>query len=219
MVLIIFCHPDPRKKSHSHKILKHVGKALKSRRRKYEVLDLYKKDFECVFTENEYCWMKNRIRKTEADVKKVQKKISAADTLIFIYPTWWYNMPAELKGFMDRVFVPGFAYRFFRVNKIMLFGAWLLSWIPGVRYLMQPYSVTGLLKGKKSVIFRTYGGPALGKRIFGNTHTVLENVILRFCGITDITIHELYNIDKSNIYTQEYEDQYMAKVKQICKSI
>ena len=127
MILIIFCHPDPRKKSHSHKILEEVETTLKKRRKKYEVLDLYKKEFECVFNETEYCRMKDRIRETEQDVQKIQQKITESNTLIFIYPVWWYNMPAVLKGFMDRVFVPGFAYRFFRVNKIMLFGAWLLS--------------------------------------------------------------------------------------------
>jgi NAD(P)H dehydrogenase (quinone) len=30
-----------------------------------------------------------------------------ADSLIFVYPTWWFNMPAMLKGFFDRTFVPG----------------------------------------------------------------------------------------------------------------
>lgn len=212
--LIIFCHPDPKKKSRSHKILARVEKALKSKKKKYEVLDLYKKEFDCVFMESEYCRMKERDKTQEADVKKTQELVSKADTLIFIYPVWWYNMPAQLKGFMDRVFTPPFAYRFFRVNSIMLFGAWLLSWVPGIRYLMQPYSATGNLKGKKALIFRTYGGPKLGKRVFGNLPSSLENAILRFCGITNIKIHELFNCDKA-VYTQEYEDQYLEKVEKL----
>ncbi|MEO1238407.1 MAG: NAD(P)H-dependent oxidoreductase, partial [Pseudomonadota bacterium] len=32
------------------------------------------------------------------------------DTLIFIYPTWWYGLPAMLKGWLDRVMVPGVAF-------------------------------------------------------------------------------------------------------------
>lgn len=215
MTLIIFCHPDPRKKSHSHKILKTVEESLKKQQKKYEVLDLYNSQFECVFSDTEYCKMKDRIRETEEDVKILQEKISKAETLVFIYPVWWYNMPAALKGFMDRVFSNGFAYRFFKVNSVMLFGAWLFSWIPGIRYFMQPYSATGFLKGKKAIIFRTYGGPALGRRVFGNAaHKVLEQNILRFCGITNIKVHELYNCDKST-YTQAYEDKYLQKAAKI----
>lgn len=32
------------------------------------------------------------------------------DTLIFIYPTWWYGLPAMLKGWLDRAFLPGVAF-------------------------------------------------------------------------------------------------------------
>ena len=47
----------------------------------------------------------------EPDLLKAKEKILWADHLVFIYPTWWGNMPALLKGFLDRVFVPGFAFR------------------------------------------------------------------------------------------------------------
>ncbi len=214
MNLIIFCHPDEKKQSHAHKILKTVKKSLEKNDQKYQVIDLYEEEFEGYFLDKEYCNMKNRVKECESDVKAAQTKITEADRLIFIYPVWWYNMPARLKGFMDRVFSNGFAYNFFPVNKAMLLVAWLFSWIPGLRYLMQPYSATGHLKGKKALIFRTYGGPALGKRVFGNTVTCLENVILRFCGLTNIKIHELYNCDKSS-YTEEYERKYLRKVEQI----
>jgi NAD(P)H dehydrogenase (quinone) len=32
------------------------------------------------------------------------------DTLIFVYPTWWYGLPAMIKGWLDRVLVPGVAF-------------------------------------------------------------------------------------------------------------
>ena len=46
----------------------------------------------------------------EADVRQAQALISWADHLVFVYPTWWGTMPALLKGFLDRVFTPGFAF-------------------------------------------------------------------------------------------------------------
>lgn len=214
MILIIYCHPS--KTSHSFKILERVTGVLE--KGKCEVLDLYAMKFDAYFKDIEYTRIRGKIRETEPDVKALQEKIIAADTLIFIYPTWWYGMPARLKGFLDRVFSSGFAYKFFYVNHFLLFGANILSFIPGIRYLMQTFCVTPLLKGKKAIIFRTYGGPKSGKRIFGNTVTALENVVLRFCGITKITLHELFDVDKE-VFTESYEEAYLKKIGDICKSV
>ncbi len=213
MVLIVYCHPS--KTSHNYKILQVVTDELRRKRVDFEVLDLYAMKFDAYFKDVEYRRMREKIRETEPDVKALQEKITAADRLIFIYPVWWYGMPARLKGFLDRIFTSGFAYRFFSVNRFLLFGANILSFIPGLRYLMQPYCVTPLLKGKKALIFRTYGGPASGKRIFGNTPASLENVVLRFCGITDITIHELFNVDKE-VFTESDETTYLKKIEKVC---
>lgn len=215
MILIIYCHPS--KTSHNYKILELVKSTLTSEKKSFEVLDLYERNFDAYVSEAEYRRMRDNKREHDSDVLEMQKKITAADTLIFIYPVWWYTMPARLKGFIDRVFTSRFAYRFFKVHRILLFGANLLSYIPGIRYLMQPYVVTPLLKGKKAIIFRTYGGPSSGKRIFGNTVTVLENVVLRFCGMTDITIHELFNIDKE-VFRESDEEKYFNTVGRICKN-
>ncbi|MGF2414615.1 MAG: NAD(P)H-dependent oxidoreductase [Ferruginibacter sp.] len=49
----------------------------------------------------------------EPDLVKAQEKIKAADHIVWIYPLWWGMMPAVLKGFIDRVFVPGFAFKYY----------------------------------------------------------------------------------------------------------
>lgn len=46
----------------------------------------------------------------EPDIIKAKKLIRWAEHLVFVYPVWWGTMPALLKGFLDRVFVPGFAF-------------------------------------------------------------------------------------------------------------
>ncbi len=48
----------------------------------------------------------------EVDLLKVQKLISDAEHLVFVYPNWWGTYPALLKGFVDRVFLPGFAFEY-----------------------------------------------------------------------------------------------------------
>lgn len=45
-------------------------------------------------------------------VKSYQAMIEAADILVFPFPVWWGTMPAVLKGFCDKVLLPGWAYRY-----------------------------------------------------------------------------------------------------------
>lgn len=47
----------------------------------------------------------------EEDLDRARSFIEWADHLVFVYPTWWGTMPALLKGFLDRVLMPGFAFR------------------------------------------------------------------------------------------------------------
>jgi len=67
------------------------------------------------------------------DVKLEQEFITWADHIIFIYPIWWTGMPAIMKGYIDRVFSYGFAYRYDK----------------GVQ--------KGLLTGKQTTIINTHG--------------------------------------------------------------
>lgn len=50
----------------------------------------------------------------EEDLVAAQQDIAWAQHLVFVYPIWWGAMPALLKGFIDRVFLPGFAFKYRR---------------------------------------------------------------------------------------------------------
>lgn len=217
MVTIIYCHPS--KNSHNHKILQRVKKTLKQKNQKFEVLDLYKMDFEASLDDTEYQRIKKHRHVLDRDVKAIQKKIKASKTLIFIYPIWWFTLPALLTGFIDRVFTKGFAYKFRKVNRFFMFMGRIASWIPGFRYLLQPYLAIPKLKGKKALIFRSYGGPSFSSNFFDNPQKILENAVLRFCGITDIELLEIFNVDIPEVYTQDYEDEFMKEVEEVCQEI
>jgi len=52
------------------------------------------------------------------ETKRHAEVLLQAEALIFVYPTWWSSLPAQLKGWLERVFVLGVAFRFNKNSKI-----------------------------------------------------------------------------------------------------
>ena len=52
------------------------------------------------------------------ETKRDAEILKQAEALIFVYPTWWSGLPAQLKGWLERVFVLGVAFRFNNNGKI-----------------------------------------------------------------------------------------------------
>ena len=76
------------------------------------VSDLYKMNFRTDMSEAEYlrdAYYRNAPEPAE-DVLAEQRKINAADAIVFIYPVFWSEAPAKLVGWFDRVWSYGFAY-------------------------------------------------------------------------------------------------------------
>ena len=48
--------------------------------------------------------------RNERLVKRYDDQLVATEALVLIYPAWWYGMPAMLKGYFDRVWLPGVAF-------------------------------------------------------------------------------------------------------------
>ena len=109
-VLIIYCHPS--KESYTYQILKQLKESLKNGNIKFNISDLYEMDFQTDMTEQEYRreGFSNLELPISSDVLEEQKKIENADCVIFLYPVWWSDCPAKLKGWFDRVYSVGYAY-------------------------------------------------------------------------------------------------------------
>ena len=107
-VVVVYAHPNP--KSFNHAILEQFTKGLEDSGHTYEVVDLYKIGFDPCFKGPDFAQFTGG--KLPEDVLEQQKVVSNADAMVFICPIWTWHYPAILKGWMDRVFSMGFAYKF-----------------------------------------------------------------------------------------------------------
>lgn len=173
--LIIYAHPLT--KGHCPTILEEIKSNLSSKNIDYEVIDLYKIKYNPILEDEEHYTAGNR--KVSKQNLKFQDKIKESDKLIFIYPVWWNSTPAILKGFIDRVFTPHFAFK----------------WEGKVP---KP-----LLKGKKAIIFLTTGASKLFFKIFEGNRAIkiIKKDILKFCGIKSKVFHlgSANNLNDNNI--------------------
>lgn len=53
-----------------------------------------------------------QVQPLEPDLLHAQSLIRWAEHLVFVFPIWWGGIPALLKGFLDRVLLPGFAFKY-----------------------------------------------------------------------------------------------------------
>lgn len=107
-VLIVFCHPY--EESFGAAMLERATKALSKSGHDIRTLDLYRDGFDPVLSRNE--WL-SYMTETDKNIAALQDHVDAllwAEGLVLIYPTWMYGPPAMLKGWMERVWLPGVAF-------------------------------------------------------------------------------------------------------------
>lgn len=107
-ILIITAHP--RTDSLTANMTKAFTEGLNKSDHDYEIADLYAEKFNpLIFSEDEPDW-DNSNKVYSRKVTEEMERIEAHDALVFIFPVWWYSLPALMKGYIDRVWNYGFAY-------------------------------------------------------------------------------------------------------------
>lgn len=106
-VLIVYNHPYSG--SFCNAILNAVTNGLQKAHHEVDLIHLNRDNFNPVMTEAD---LKAFIAHKPIDPQVIQynERLKAADHLIFIFPIWWDIMPAQTKGFIDRVLFPGVVY-------------------------------------------------------------------------------------------------------------
>ncbi|WP_352705597.1 NAD(P)H-dependent oxidoreductase [Mesorhizobium sp. M0195] len=156
-VLVVYCHPCTD--SFNGAVRDMVLETLADRGHQVHLLDLYATGFDPVMRTQEWRGYHDKAANLQP-VHEHAQELLWAEAVVFIYPTWWYGVPAMLKGWLERVLVPGFAFemptarrgprpKLRHIRRVMAMttcGATpLMSWIMG-----QPGRRT-LLRGFRSV--------------------------------------------------------------------
>jgi len=108
-VLMVYCHP--RADSFCAALRDTALEALRARGHEVELRDLYAEGFDPVLSAAER-GVYNDESANHAGIEHEIAQLRRADALLLVYPTWWYGMPAMLKGWFDRVWVPGVTFTF-----------------------------------------------------------------------------------------------------------
>jgi len=109
--LIVVAHPDPRSLTHSIATQVAEGVIEGNPGDSFEIADLTQQGFDPRFTSADLA-VHRKQASAPLDVLAEQARIDGADTLVLVFPVYWWSMPALLKGWIDRVFANGWAFDF-----------------------------------------------------------------------------------------------------------
>jgi NAD(P)H dehydrogenase (quinone) len=160
-ILVINAHPNAE--SFNHALVEAYVSGAKKAGAEVKTLTIAELDFNPSL---QFGYQKRM--ELEPDLIHAQELILWAEHLVWIHPVWWGGLPAVAKGFIDRVFLPGFAFKY-RENSV-----W---W-------------DKLLAGRTARIITTLDQPSFYYRLAFGRPSVnqLKKSTLQFCGIKPVKV-------------------------------
>lgn len=168
-VLTVIAHPVPT--SFNHAIRQEVEAGLAEAGHEVKVADLYAEGFQPAMIEADFAQFTGD--PLPIAIQAEQARVEWSDAMIFIFPLWWWSMPAIMKGWIDRVMSYGFAWKDPR----------------------DPDSAG--MRHRKIIVMITAGDDAAGlaKRGYDTAlHTQLNVGTWDYCGFKDVTTRIFYGV-------------------------
>lgn len=130
------------------------------------------------------------IQQLEPDLVRVQDSIKWCDHFVLFYPMWWSAMPAALKGMIDRMWLPGFAYHFNKNG---------MGW-------------HGLLHGRSARIVMTMDSwPLVQRLLFGDSTNEIARAVLKFSGFHPVRVKKIGSVAHLNEIHKNHWIHTMSK--------
>ncbi|EPJ89950.1 MULTISPECIES: NAD(P)H-dependent oxidoreductase [Pseudomonas] len=184
-ILMIF--GTPKSASFGHALGEAYALGARSEGHVVRMLKLGELDFDPVL-HNGYEQSQN----LEHDLLEAQREIHWAEHLVFVYPVWWGGLPSVLSGFLDRVLMPGFAFK-----------------AHGRKHISNE-----LLRGRTAELLVTMDTPPRYFRwVYGApAHRQMVRTVLAFCGIKTKRLTEFAPI---RISSEEQRQQWLRKAEML----
>lgn len=191
-ILIVLGHPDSS--SFNHAIARAVRDDLRDAGHEVVFHDLYEEGFSPLLPTEEI----PESGRIDERTQRHCEELSSADGIVIVHPNWWGQPPAMVKGWIDRVFRPGVAYRFEEGD-----GG---EGIP-----------VGLLKAGAAVVFNTSNTPADRERTaFGDPlESIWRRCIFDLCGVTTF-YRRMFSMVVTS--TEEQRRDWIEEAKALCRT-
>lgn len=185
--VLVHCHPVEG--SFSSALRDAAERGLRAAGHDVTVLDLSAESFRCVMTRAEWEAYMTGGDETPGDIVRHVEAVRAAEILVFTYPTWWSGLPAQLKGWLERVMLPGVAFTM-ENGRIR----------PALGHV------------RRIIVISTYGSPWLYvKAVNDNGRRTLTRALRAATGWRARSVHlGLYSMDTS---TDEQRRRFISKVE------
>lgn len=133
----------------------------------------------------------NKIQTLEPDLVRVQECFKWADHVVILYPNWWLSMPALLKGMFDRMWLPGFAFKFNH----------------------ETHAVEELFQGKSARVIVVDGAhsPFMTRLKYGDYTNEISRGILGFSGM-DVHVTTLGPCERAD---EHQHDEWITEVREL----
>jgi putative NADPH-quinone reductase len=193
--LVVVAHPCDD--SFTHAAAERAVAGLRAGGHAVEVVDLYALGFRVAMSPEERHAYHGDTPLIDEHTREHARLVQWADCLVFVYPTWWSGLPAILKGWLERVMVPGVAFVFDeRSGKVR----------PGLRRV------------RRLVGISSYGSPRTAvKLINDNGRRTITRTLRMSCGLRARTTWlALYGIDTaSESRRREFLDDVEARMARL----
>ena len=194
-VLVVLAHPTTD--SFNHEIASRALASLTEAGHDAHVLDLYALGSKAAMSAAERTAYHTDQPVLDPMIAEHVELVRTAEAIVFIYPTWWSSLPAILKGWLERVMVPGVGFVFDDANKV------------------QP----GLTNVRRIVGISTYGSPRRYVRsINDNGRRTLTRALRMSCGVWTTRTHwlGLYTIDTATAHKRA---AFLVRVEKRMRSL